>query len=91
MRLGSIGAIKQGSSSGLGIGIVSERAIGNELIVGSLVVLDVEGFPLELKWHIVHFRSKRLSPSARSFKDFLEASRSDLMRPRGALAVSAAG
>jgi DNA-binding transcriptional LysR family regulator len=78
MRLGSIGAIKQGVAGGLGLAVVSERAIANELAVGALTVLDVEGFPLELTWHIVHFRDKRLSPSARSFKTFLEDARGRL-------------
>jgi LysR family transcriptional regulator, low CO2-responsive transcriptional regulator len=81
MRLGSIGAIKQGVAGGLGLGVVSERAIGNELAVGALTVLDVEGFPLELTWHIVHFREKRLAPSARSFKSFLEDARRALAEP----------
>ena len=76
MRLGSIGAIKQGVASGLGLAVVSERAVGNELALGALVVLDVEGFPLELTWNIVHYCDKRLSPAARSFKSFLELARS---------------
>jgi DNA-binding transcriptional LysR family regulator len=79
MRLGNIGAIKQGVASGLGLAVVSERAIGNELAAGSLVVLDVVGFPLERMWHIVHVRGKRLSPAARSFKTYLEAARAELM------------
>ena len=79
MRLGSIGAIKQGVASGLGLGVVSERAIANELAVGSLVLLNVEGFPLELMWHVVYFRGKRLSPSARGFMAFLEDSRQGLI------------
>jgi DNA-binding transcriptional LysR family regulator len=76
MRLGSIGAIKQGVASGLGLAVVSERAVGNELALGALVVLEVEGFPIELTWNIVHYQAKRLSPSARSFKTFLESARS---------------
>lgn len=81
MRLGSIGAIKQGVAGGLGLGVVSERAIGNELAVGALKVLNIEGFPLRLTWHIVHFRAERLSPSARSFRQFLEDSRHVLEEP----------
>jgi DNA-binding transcriptional LysR family regulator len=90
MRLGSIGAIKQGVVSGLGLGVVSERAIGNELALGALVVLEVEGFPLEFMWHIVHFRRKRLSPSAQSFKDYLETARAVLEEPAVKRAASSA-
>lgn len=82
MQLGSIGAIKQGVASGLGLGVVSERAIGNELEVGALVVLNIEGFPIELTWYIVHRKEKRLSPAARSFKQYLQTSRDVLEEPR---------
>ncbi len=75
MQLGSIGAIKQGVASGLGLAVVSERAVGNELALGALVVVDVEGFPIQLTWNIVHYRDKRLSPPARSFKEFLVSAR----------------
>ena len=40
---------------------------------GSLVVLDVEGFPVMLNWYVVHRRNKRLPPVAHAFKDFLLA------------------
>lgn len=81
MQLGSIGAIKQGVASGLGLGVVSESAVGNELAVEALMILDVEGFPLELPWHVVHQAQKRLSPSARSFRVFLQAARAVLEEP----------
>lgn len=90
MRLGSIGAIKQGVASGLGLGVVSERAIGNELALGAVVVLDVRGFPVELMWHIVNSRHKRLSPSAGSFKAYLEDARSVLEEPSLARPASSA-
>jgi DNA-binding transcriptional LysR family regulator len=90
MQLGSIGAIKQGVSSGLGLGVVSERAVGNELAVGALVILDVEGFPLELPWHIVHSEQKRMAPSAKSFMQFLIRSRSVFQEPEFSRAPSQA-
>ncbi|HZT96941.1 MAG TPA: LysR family transcriptional regulator [Chloroflexota bacterium] len=89
MQLGSIGAIKQGVASGLGLGVVSERAIGNELAVGALVIVNVEGFPLALKWYIVHYRQKRLSPAAKSFKAFLRSAQAILAEPSLARAASA--
>ncbi len=88
MQLGSIGAIKQGVASGLGLGVVSERAIGNELAVGALVILNISGFPLQLKWYIVHYRQKRLSPSAKSFKEFLRSAQGILAEPQVARATS---
>ena len=45
--------------------------IDRELQTGELKVLDVQGFPLLLRWYVVHRRTKRLPPVAQAFKDFL--------------------
>ncbi|MCG8429470.1 MAG: LysR family transcriptional regulator [Chromatiales bacterium] len=64
-------AIKQAVRAGLGLGIVSVHTIELEVESGRLVVLDVEDFPIRRKWFMVHRNGKRLSPSARAFRDFL--------------------
>jgi len=35
------------------------------------VVLDVQDFPAQLHWYLVHNRTKRLPPVAAAFKEFL--------------------
>jgi hypothetical protein len=45
--------------------------MGRELEMKQLVVLDVVGFPLMLKWYVVHLRQKVLAPVAVAFKAFL--------------------
>lgn len=64
-------AIKQAVRSGLGLGVVSAHTVELEVETGRLVILNVEGFPIERKWFVVHRRGKRLSPSAQAFRDFL--------------------
>jgi DNA-binding transcriptional LysR family regulator len=71
MELGSSGAIKQAVAAGLGITVISRWAIEQELQLGRLVVLDVEGFPLERRWSLVNLRARRLSPAARLCRSFL--------------------
>jgi DNA-binding transcriptional LysR family regulator len=71
MELGSSEAIKQAVMGGLGISVLSSYALRLELARGHLVLLNVQGFPLERRWHAVHLRSKQLSLVARSFLDFL--------------------
>ena len=66
-------AIKQAVRAGMGLGVVSTHTIELELETGRLVVLDVEGFPLLRHWHMVYRKSKRLSPAARAFHDFVLA------------------
>ncbi len=66
-------AIKQGVRAGLGLGVISIHTMELELETGRLAVIDVEGFPLQRKWFIVHRKGKRLSPSALAFREFLLA------------------
>jgi DNA-binding transcriptional LysR family regulator len=71
MEIKSTETIKQAVIAGMGISFLSAHTIGSELELGRLCVLDVEGFPVMRKWHIVHHRNKRLPPVAVAFKEFL--------------------
>jgi DNA-binding transcriptional LysR family regulator len=71
MELKSTETIKQAVSAGMGLAFLSAHTVTLELQVGSLVVLDVQGFPLMLNWYVVHRRNKRLPPVAAAFKRFL--------------------
>jgi DNA-binding transcriptional LysR family regulator len=64
-------AIKQAVRAGLGLGVVSTHTIELEVETGRLVVLDVEGFPIQRRWNLVHRRGKRLSPAARVFREYV--------------------
>ncbi len=71
MELGSNEAIKQAVAGGLGVSVLSRNTL---LELGEsplLVVLDVQGFPIERHWHVAYPSGKRLSPVARAFYDFL--------------------
>jgi len=74
-------AIKQAVRAGLGLSVVSLHTIELELETRRLVVLDVEGFPIERQWHLVYRRGKRLSPPARAFRDFVVAEARTLAGP----------
>lgn len=71
MEIRSTETIKQAVIAGMGLGFLSAHTIGHELAAASLVVLEVEGFPLMLNWYVVHRREKRLPPVARAFRQFL--------------------
>ncbi len=66
-------AIKQAVRAGMGLGLVSTHTIELEVETRRLVVLDVEGFPLQRHWYMVYRKGKRLSPAARAFHDFVLA------------------
>ncbi|MEZ5645186.1 MAG: LysR family transcriptional regulator [Burkholderiaceae bacterium] len=71
LEVGSNEAIKQTVAGGLGLAVLSATTVVAELALGELVQLDVQGFPLIRRWHVVYPRGKRLSPAAQAFKDWL--------------------
>ena len=52
----------------MGVSFLSAHTVSRELRDGSLVVLDVQGFPLMLNWYLVQRRNKRLPPVAQAFR-----------------------
>ena len=71
MEMNTNEAIKQGVEAGLGLGIVSLHTVGLELEMKRLAVLNVEAFPIQRQWYVVHRQGKRLSRAAQVFKDFV--------------------
>ncbi len=71
MELGSGEAIIQAVSAGLGVSVISRWAIELELRAGRLVILPVEGFPIERSWSIVRLRERRLTAVVRTCREYL--------------------
>ena len=76
LELGSNEAIKQAVAGGLGIAVLSRHALEGKA-EKDVAVLDVQGFPIQSRWHVVHPKGKRLSPIAAVFRDHLLQSASD--------------
>ena len=64
-------AVKHSVMAGLGLGIISLHALELELALNRIAILDVEGFPVMKKWHLVYRTGKRMSPIAQAFHDFV--------------------
>jgi DNA-binding transcriptional LysR family regulator len=73
-------AIKQAVRAGMGLGVVSTHTIELEVETGRLVVLDVDGFPIQRHWYLVYRKNKRLSPPARAFINFVVAQAHQIKR-----------
>ena len=71
MVLGSSETIKHAVMAGLGISALSRHSITLELATNRLIELDVQGFPLVRSWYMVHHESKKISPIAQTFIDFI--------------------
>jgi LysR family transcriptional regulator, low CO2-responsive transcriptional regulator len=87
LELGSNEAIKEAVAGGLGVAVISRHALHGQDREYGVSVLDVQGFPLHSQWHVVHPRTKRLSPIAQVFRAHL-LGQADT---RGAPAARAAG
>ncbi len=57
--------------AGLGVSVVSERSVKEEVELGMLKAFYLEGLELKRKFHFVYHKNRVLSPLARAFKDFL--------------------
>jgi DNA-binding transcriptional LysR family regulator len=73
LELGSNEAIKEAVAGGLGIAVLSSHALHGRSAEHGVSVLDVRGFPIEARWHVVHPKGKQLSPIAAVFKEHLLA------------------
>jgi len=80
MELGSNGAIKHAVEAGLGVAVLSRHAIELERKGGGLVVVDIEGFPVQRPWSIVHLRRRQLPAAVAQFIELLRERRWE--RPR---------
>jgi DNA-binding transcriptional LysR family regulator len=69
--MSSIDAIKEGVIAGLGIAVIEREAIALEIASRELVILDVQGFPLQQPTYTVHLEKRRLSRAAEAFRQHL--------------------
>lgn len=72
MEMASNESIKQAVIAGLGLGFLSLHTVRSELASGRIVLLDVEGLPVQRRWYTVRRTSRRLAPAAEEFGAFLE-------------------
>jgi len=72
-RFGSSTAVKEGIKSGLGLSILSRRAIGVELEYGILEALRVEGVSMHRCFYLIRNKARTASPSCRAMVAFLQS------------------
>jgi LysR family transcriptional regulator, low CO2-responsive transcriptional regulator len=77
MEIRSNETIKQAVIAGMGVSFMSGHAVAQDVQMGNLVLLDVDGFPARRHWFVVHRSTKRLPPVALAFKEFLLAEGAD--------------
>jgi DNA-binding transcriptional LysR family regulator len=72
-EMGSTQAIKQAVRSGVGIALVSKRAVEDECRANLLTCVKVQGLDVSRAFYLVTHRERTRSPLAQAFVDFLES------------------
>ena len=65
--------IKQAVIAGLGVALISQHTVVEELHAGRLVTLCLPGLPIERTWFLLHRADTPLTPAARRIHDHIAA------------------
>lgn len=88
MEMASNESIKQAVMAGLGLGFLSLYTVRNEIAWKRLVLLDVQGLPVQRQWYAVRRAERRLTPAAAEFGAFLEREAKGLIDAEGELVAA---
>lgn len=80
MELTSNEAVKQAVISGLGCSIMPYIGIKHELKNEDLMIIPVRGLPIVTNWNLIWLKSKKLSPVALAYLDFLNEKKSEIIQ-----------
>ena len=72
IELTSNEAVKQAVIAGLGFSIMPIIGLKNELMNKSAQIIPVKGLPIITKWNLIWLKSKKLSPTAKAFLEYLK-------------------
>lgn len=75
IELTSNEAVKQAVISGLGCSIMPLIGIKNELKNNDLQIIPIKGLPIITTWNLVWLKSKKLSPVASAYLDFINSNK----------------
>ncbi len=70
-EMGSNEAIRQAVKAGLGVSVISRRAVLEDLEEGRLREVKIRKFPLLRNFYLVTLKQRTLSPLAQEFKDYI--------------------
>lgn len=82
IELTSNEAVKQAVLSGLGCSIMPLIGIKNELKNNDLQIIPVKGLPIITTWNLIWLKSKKLSPVATAYLDFLNTNKESTIQEK---------
>ena len=82
MELTSNEAVKQAVVSGIGCSIMPLIGIKNELKNEDLQIIPVRGLPIKTTWNLIWLKTKKLSPAAIAYLDFLNSNKKRIIEEK---------
>ena len=79
IELTSNEAVKQAVISGLGCSIMPLIGMKNELKNNDLQIVPVKGLPIITTWNLIWLKSKKLSPVANAYLDFIKSKKEEII------------
>jgi DNA-binding transcriptional LysR family regulator len=80
IELTSNEAVKQAVLSELGCSIMPLIGIKNELKNNDLQIIPVKGLPIITNWNLIWLKSKKLSPVANAYLDFINSEKEEIIK-----------
>ena len=84
-EIGSTAAVKDAVKAGIGISILSRRAVIDDVNCGRLVAIAVKGHKLQRPFYLIQRKNRELSPVASVFLDYLRNNADQVSEGRDAL------
>ncbi len=72
MELTSNEAVKQAVQAGLGYSVMPLIGLKNEILNKELHIIQVEGLPIKTTWQLIWLETKKHSPAAAAYLDYLK-------------------
>ena len=82
IELTSNEAVKQAVLSGLGCSIMPLIGIKNDLKNNDLKIIPVKGLPIITTWNLIQLESKKLSPVALAYLDFVNSKKEEIIKEK---------
>lgn len=80
LELTSNEAVKQAVIAGLGYSIMPLIGIKNELTQGDVTIIPVKAMPIESSWNLIWLKSKKFSPPAKAFLEYILTNKDDIIQ-----------
>jgi DNA-binding transcriptional LysR family regulator len=82
IELTSNEAVKQAVIAGLGFSIMPLIGIKNELKNEDVQIIPVTGLPISTTWRLIWLKSKKLSPAAMAYLEFVESKKEQIIKDK---------